>query len=327
MNDAGWLLGIDVGGTKTAVLFSRSGFNDRKRREFPTETRLGPQYAIDTIISTAHGMMAEMMIEGSRIAGIGISCGGPLDSKRGIIQSPPNLPGWDNIPIVDLMQQEFGAPARLQNDANACALAEWRYGSGRGSRNFIFLTFGTGMGAGIIAEGRLIEGANGNAGEAGHMRLAPNGPLGYGKPGSFEGFCSGGGIAQIAGEEASALLAKGLTSSFCPNIESIPSITAKDVAIAADAGDRTARRVLKRSGVKLGHGLAILIDLLNPEVIAIGSIFRRCYHHLWPYAERILAEEALPQSLSVCKVCPAELGEEIGDYACLGLAALAYEGS
>ena len=129
------------------------------------------------------------------ISAIGISCGGPLNSKKGVILSPPNLPGWDNIEIVNIIKDRLDVPAKLQNDANACALAEWKYGAGRGSNNMIFLTFGTGFGAGLILDGRLYNGVNCMSGEIGHVRLTEYGPVGYGKAGSCEGYCSGGGIA------------------------------------------------------------------------------------------------------------------------------------
>lgn len=134
------------------------------------------------------------------IAGIGISCGGPLDSRRGVILSPPNLPGWDEVPVKAYFERETGAPAMLRNDADACAVAEWRYGAGRGCRNMVFLTFGTGFGAGLILNGALYSGSCDMAGEIGHIR-APGDPayrpVGYGKSGSFEGYCSGGGIAEL----------------------------------------------------------------------------------------------------------------------------------
>ena len=125
----------------------------------------------------------------------------PLDTRRGVIQAPPNLPLWDEVPICALLSERYGCPAYLQNDANACAIAEWRFGAGRGTRNMVFLTFGTGLGAGLILDGRLYEGANGMAGEAGHLRLAADGPEGYGKRGSFEGFCSGGVLIDLFNPE------------------------------------------------------------------------------------------------------------------------------
>ena len=120
-----------------------------------------------------------------------------MDSARGIIREPPNLPGWVDVPITDMLTARLGLPAALCNDANACALAEWRFGAGKGTRNMVFLTFGTGMGAGLILDGRLYAGTCDAAGEIGHMRLAPDGPVGFFKAGSFEGFCSGGGLAKM----------------------------------------------------------------------------------------------------------------------------------
>lgn len=236
-------------------------------------------------------------------AGVGISCGGPLDSRRGVIQSPPNLPGWDEVRIVERFQKSFGVPVVLQNDANACAVAEWRWGAGRGTSNMAFLTFGTGLGAGLIIDGKLYSGTTDAAGELGHWRLAADGPEGFGKAGSFEGFCSGGGIARLA------------------RMRGFRADTAQDVFAAAQAGNAEARDIIQTVAEKLGHGLALLVDILNPEIIVIGSIFTRQRELLWPMAEKILRAEALPGSLAACRVVPAVLGEKIGDYAALALAA------
>ncbi|MBQ7292692.1 MAG: ROK family protein, partial [Clostridia bacterium] len=178
-------IGIDIGGTKCAVVLGDSN-GILKKVAFKTEEC---KQTITKILDIAESF-------GTADA-VGISCGGPLDSGRGVIMSPPNLPDWDNIPIVKLVSDRLGIPAYLQNDANACALAEWRFGAGRGTQNMAFLTFGTGLGAGLILNGRLVDGANGMAGEIGHIRLTDDGPTGYGKAGSAEGYCSGGGIARL----------------------------------------------------------------------------------------------------------------------------------
>ena len=175
---------------------------------------------------------------------IGISCGGPLDSKRGIVMSPPNLPGWDNIPVCELLNKRFSIPVRLCNDADACAVAEWKFGAGRGAENMAFLTFGTGLGAGLILGGKLYSGASGMAGECGHIRLAEDGPVGYGKHGSFEGFCSGGGIARMG----RAYAEKHLPLSWCPTAADLDSISAKTIAEAALAGDESARMIYEECG-------------------------------------------------------------------------------
>ena len=308
------LLGFDIGGTKCAVCVGETaddGVRVLSRRQIDTP----PSWrdAVEELFSAG-----EALLDGARPDACGFSCGGPLDAESGVVLSPPNLPGWDRVPLTRLARERFGAKAYLENDANACALAEWRCGAGRGCRNMVFMTFGTGLGAGLILDGRLIRGANGNAGECGHMRLAPFGPAGYGKCGSFEGFCSGGGIAQLASTMARQAQQGGETPLYLA--EGYDRISAKSVAQAALKGDKTAAAVFETCGSMLGEGLAILCDILNPEVVVIGSIFARCEALLRPAMERALAREALPASLSAMRVVPAALGESIGDIAALCVA-------
>jgi glucokinase len=320
------LVGVDIGGTKTAVVLGRLADGNPGRPEildrqaFDTEHGQGPGPVVDRICSTARTLLDAHAIPASDVAGIGISCGGPLDSRRGLVLSPPNLSGWDRVPVATLLERALGAPARLQNDANACALAEWRFGAGRGCRNMVFLTFGTGMGAGLVLDGRLYEGPTDLAGEVGHVRLAEDGPEGYGKRGSFEGFCSGGGIARLARAEAARRLAAGAPVGYCPDPAGLDGITARTVAEAATRGDPAARAVLAESGRWLGRGLAVLVDVLNPERIVIGSMFVRCREFLEPTMATELAREALPSAAAACTVVPAGLGEAIGDFACLAVA-------
>ena len=272
------------------------------------------------ILSEVKAMAQRHGLDASNTKAVGISCGGPLDSRRGIVQSPPNLPGWDDIPIVRLVEEATGIRAALQNDANACALAEWKYGAGRGTRNMVFLTFGTGMGAGLVLDGKLYAGTNDNGGEVGHIRLSDFGPVGYGKAGSFEGFASGGGIAQLAQSAAKEQLMMGRKVAWCPDGD-LSAITAKTVAEAAAAGDALAIGVYQTSAAYLGRALSILIDILNPEVIAIGSIFVRAEQLIRPFMQAVIDREALPAAAAVCQVKPAELGEQIGDFASLSIAA------
>ena len=211
-------------------------------------------------------------------------------------------------------------PVAIQNDANACAMAEHRFGAGKGTRNMIFLTFGTGMGAGLILNGQIYAGTNDMAGEVGHIRMASFGPIGYGKSGSFEGFCSGGGIAQLGREMALEHIQRGTPANFCPSIDALANLNAKTIADAADAGDEVAAEVYRRCGEMLGRGLAVLIDILNPELIVIGSIFARSEILLREAMQREIEREALPRSSAVCRIVPAALGEQIGDYAALAVA-------
>jgi glucokinase len=318
----GYALGIDIGGTKCAVALGRREAERPVvvwKASFPTAEAGGPGPVLERLAGLADRALAESGIEASRIEGIGISCGGPLDSRRGLVLSPPNLAGWDEVPVSAFFQARYGVEARLQNDANACALAEWRYGAGRGASDMVFLTFGTGLGAGIILGGTLLDGASSMAGEVGHIRLAEFGPVGYGKEGSFEGFCSGGGIAQLARSMALEAFQACRDVGYCPGPDALPGVDAKAVAKAAFAGDALAAAVYARCGTYLGRGLAILVDILNPELIALGGIFPRCEPLLRPTMEAELERESLERSRSACRIVGAGLGEELGDLAALSI--------
>lgn len=312
------MIGFDIGGTKCAVCIGRE--TDGKlhildKRSIPTDHNISPYKMIECMWALAEEMT-------DKIDCIGISCGGPLDSKRGIIQSPPNLPGWDDVKIVEYLENKYGCKAYLQNDANACAVAEWKYGAGQGCENMIFLTFGTGLGAGLILDGKLYAGTSDMAGECGHMRLSAFGPVGYGKAGSFEGFCSGGGIAQLGQMMARESLQMGQTVSYCPDIKHLDTITAKGIADCANEGFADAKAVFEVCGEKLGYGLSILIDILNPERIVLGSIFQRSEHLLRESMEKVIQRECLEAASKVCQVVPAQLEENIGDYAALAVASM-----
>lgn len=326
-------LGLDIGGTKCAVVIGRQpdGLPEDRaddsgarpeilgRRVFATREGGGPKQTVARLTAAARDLSAGLP-PAERPLGVGIACGSPLDSRRGLILSPPNLPGWDDFPIVGLVEDALGIPAWLLNDADAGALAEWRYGAGRGCESMIFITFGTGFGAGLILNGRLYSGIDDGAGEIGHIRISPSGPVGYGKAGSLEGFCSGGGIAQLARIMVLEKLQMGEKVGFYDSAGSLDQLTAKIVGEAAEAGDPLARRILAVSGEYLGRGLAILLDLLNPERIIIGSIFVRSYPWIWPAADAVLRQESLKRTYRRCQVLRAELGESIGDLAALCVA-------
>ena len=314
-----YILGFDIGGTKCAVvtaLWNGKTINISKKKAIPTDHGVSAYQMLDRLFELADSLLDKAPDK------IGISCGGPLDSARGIIMSPPNLPGWDNIEIVRYIENHYNVPTKLQNDANACALAEWKFGAGIGCKNMIFLTFGTGLGAGLILNGKLYEGTNGNAGEIGHLRLKKEGPIGYGKSGSFEGFCSGGGLAQLGYIQALKCVKSGTYPLYFKEGMTQNDITAKSIADAAAKGDPTARAVYRISGKYLGKGLSMLIDILNPEKIVIGSIFARNQALFCEAMEKEIAKEALCFSADCCQIVAARLGEAIGDYASLATALL-----
>jgi len=295
-------IGIDIGGTKCAVVLGDINGSEVKFIDtsfFPTIKDNTYKTTLAQIENEMLKLIAKANLKTSVLSSIGISCGGPLDSKKGVILSPPNLPGWNDVHITEHFENKYKIKTVLENDANACALAEWKFGAGKDKnlKNVIFLTFGTGLGAGLILDGKLYSGTNGMAGEIGHIRAEKSGPVGYGKAGSFEGFCSGGGIAQMGkvGE------------------------TAKDIANAAKNGEKRAVEIYNKSGEELGYALSILIDLLNPEMVIIGSIYAKCEDLLKSKCEEIIKKEALEYSRSVCEIVPAALGDDVGLYAALAL--------
>ena len=314
----GYYLGIDIGGTKCVVLAGTDKMQVLQRHQFDTEPSRGPVRIIDQLLELSRSVVAELSSQ--ELIAVGISCGGPLDAKRGIIQSPPNLPGWNDIPITKILQESLQVPVFLKNDANACALAEWKYGAGKGSSNMIFLTFGTGLGAGLILDGRLYEGTTGLAGEIGHLRLAEDGPEGYGKRGSFEGFCSGAGIEKLARKIIKRKLDNGEQVALIHKDQCQEGMSTKILAEAAALGDETALEVFANSAEYLGRGLSLLIDILNPERIVIGSVYARNPDLFHATCQEVIEREALPGSSAICQILPAALGDKVGDYACLSVA-------
>lgn len=316
-----YAVGFDIGGTKCAVVYGTYENEVKVVDKIKFETpHTSPEGVVNKLCDTAAELLSRHGKTVSDIECIGISCGSPLDPVKGIIQSPPNLPGWDNVEIVKIVKERLGVSAKLQNDANACALAEWKYGAGRGSNNMIFLTFGTGFGAGLILDGKLYNGVNCMAGEIGHVRLTEYGPVGYGKAGSCEGYCSGGGIASLARTRVSEAFQRGGKVSFCKDIDSVYELTAKTVGDAAEAGDELARSIYAESGRYLGRAVSILTDLLNPERIVIGSIYERSTDLLEKYMLEEMKRECLAFNFNSVKVVPAQLGNVIGDIASLAVA-------
>lgn len=310
-----YYLGLDIGGTKCAVcvgLVEKNSIRIIERAETPTCS--SPLKTLSALEHSVREYLRKYPIKQA-----GISCGGPLDSATGVIINPPNLQGWENFPVVEYVQNMYALSARLENDANACAVAEWKFGAGIGSKNMVFLTFGTGLGAGLILDGKLYSGTNGNAGEVGHIRLASSGPVGFGKAGSFEGFCSGGGIARLATQVAK----KQQQMPTCiQQMGGYENVTTKALAKFAFDGDPFAKKIFAKSGRMLGKGLSMVIDMLNPERIVLGGVFMRSAELLTPSMNAVIQRETLGQSNAVCKIVPAKLSENVGDIAAVAVAVL-----
>ena len=324
-------IGIDIGGTKCAVILGKHAQQAAQlpeivsRSAFDTIRDGSYQSTLSRLFDEIRTVLSSHTLSPGDIRGIGISCGGPLDSSTGRILSPPNLPGWDDVPVTELVREHFGIPCYLQNDANACALAEWNWGAAKGTRHAVFLTFGTGMGAGLILNSALYEGASGLAGEVGHIRLATQGPVGFGKAGSFEGFCSGGGIVEILKTLLLEEWQQGHHPPVCPAPDALKELTTKKAARFALDGDALCLKAFDLSARHLGRGLSILIDVLNPEVIVIGSVYARASALFETTMRAVIKEETLPVSGNACRIAPAVLGDSIGDYAALSVACRANE--
>ena len=298
------LLGLDIGGTKTAVLLGDRSGAVTARRQIPTPLDVPPTVAVDQIAELARAVLRDA---GVMAEAAGVSIGGPMDSESGTILGPPHLPGWDDVPLRALLEARLDLPVFVEHDARTGALAEWRFGSGHlpdGTRtgDLVFLTLGTGLGAGIISGGRLLHGRSRRTAEAGHWRIAPDGPEMFGKRGSWESYCSGAGIAALAAWRYPQRFSR---------IE-LPRLA----ALARD-GDPDARAIFDESAAMLGHGIALLCDVFAPDVVALGALGVRLGDLLIPRATEVVRAEALPAVASQCRIVPVALGERIGDVAAL----------
>ncbi|MCD6290516.1 MAG: ROK family protein [Anaerolineae bacterium] len=305
------IIGLDIGGTKTAVVLGDREGRIHDRVQFPTAPERVFPATFDILCQHVETIRARAREHEAVPRMISVSIGGPLDIERGIIYSPPNLPGWDAVPLKQLLEDRFGLPVYVEHDGNAGALAEWYFGAARGARNVVFLTMGTGLGGGLILNGQLYRGTSDLAGEVGHIRIAEKGPVAYGKAGSWEAFCSGAGIARLAALRF-------------PERWGGQEVTVRDLAELAALDDADALAVFAEAGRYLGRGLAVLLDILNPEVIVIGSLAVRLGEWVLGPAREEMRREALPGAVEACRVVPAALGERIGDVAslCAAIAAV-----
>lgn len=256
--------GIDIGGTKIALAVADLDGRVLEQTRFPACTsERGPHAIMEEALAGIERMLGKT---GARLAAAGIGCGGPLDRKRGLILSPPNLPGWDEFPVVRLVEERLGVHALLDNDANAAALGEHRHGAGRGYKHLVYITQSTGIGGGVIVRGELVHGVCDGAGEVGHMTVLPDGPeCGCGGRGCLEALCSGTGISRRARERLAAGEASSL-SSLSP-----AEVTGRAVAEAARAGDAVGAAVWDEMIHYLAVGVGNLFNVLAPEAVVIGG--------------------------------------------------------
>jgi glucokinase len=292
------ILGFDIGGSKIGVVEG-----DRQGMTYQHES---VSNGADVPFELAFTRMAELAVQvlarsHHQPSALSVSIGGPLQIEQGIIYAPPNLPLWDRVPLKARLVERFGLPVYVEHDGNAGALAEWRFGAGKdvGAQNLIFLTMGTGLGAGLILNGRIYRGSNDLAGEVGHIKIADHGLKAYGKVGSWEAVCSGAGLVNLAAR--------------WPGRWTTP----REVIRAALSGDADARVLVEEVGVWLGRGIAVLVDVLNPQLVIVGTLGAVLGDLLLEPARRVVREEALPLAAQVCHIVPAQLGDRLGQVAAL----------
>lgn len=315
-----YVVGVDLGGTKIVSLAVAAGGHIMGRDRRPTEAAQGPEAIIQRIVASVRQAIAEADLRETKLKGVGISAPGPCDVRRGVVTHPPNLPGWEDIPLARIMSEALDVPTLLENDANAAAYGEHRFGAGRPYRHMIFITISTGIGGGIIVDGSIYAGASGAAGEVGHMTLEENGPpCGCGSRGCLEALSSGSAIAR----EAGTLLAQGR----CPLLARLLSegrpLDAESVHLTAQQGDADARAVIERAGRYLGLGLANLINIFNPQGIVLGGGLCQIGPMILDPARAVARERSFAQSFADVSIVEGELGDQAG---ALGVAALVSEG-
>jgi glucokinase len=306
-----YILGLDIGGTKTAFVLGTLNAEVVAREEILTPAREDFDTAMRVICAAVDTFLHKMGSSGyPPPEAISVAVGGPLNIEAGILYSPPHLAAWGEAPLKQYLHNRYSRPVFVEHDGNAGALAEFFLGAGRGARNLIFLTMGTGLGAGLILNGAIYHGTTDSAGEVGHIRLANEGPIEYGKVGSWEAFACGAGIAKLA---------------HLRNPQAFPStVRTAEIIRGALAGDPAALGIVHEVGEWMGRGLAILVDVLNPEVIVIGTLGVLLGDLMLGPAREILEKEALPISYRACKILPAQLGSSLMDVGCLMAAFDAY---
>ena len=311
------VVGIDIGGTKLAAVVADKDGNILHKVREPTESERGPQHAVQLILSMVDEVLDLARLRRDDISGIGVSCGGPLDTKTGIIYSPPNLPGWDALPLKEMIESEFHIPTIIENDANASALAETRFGGGRGYDYVLYMTMSTGIGGGIVANGEIYHGANDSAGEVGHQILLPDGPLcGCGKYGCLEALCSGPSIARRAQE---AVADQPHTRILALADGQVDRVRSEHVLQAARDGDALAMALVEETAYYMGWGIANLVNILNPQIVLLGTIAVAAGDLLLYPIRRTVTEMAMQRPVETVKIMPAELGDSIGDLAAISL--------
>ena len=306
------VLAIDIGGTKMMAAVITSEGRMLASDVCPTRADKGVSSIIERLFATIDELLGQDITEVSDPGGIGIACAGGIDTVMGMITQSPNLPGWHDVPLAEIVSERYKVDAYLINDASAAALGEHRFGAGKGINNLVMITLGTGIGGGIVINGELYLGAHGSAGEIGHMIIDVNGPpCACGSNGCLESFASGKALARSAINR----IKQGEESSLSGMVEGrIDEITSEDVGAAAKDGDVLALDVFSRAAYYLGIGLVNLVNIFNPEMIVLGGGMVEQFDLLIEPARQIMSERAFKIAAQGVDIAAAQLGNDAGVY-------------
>ena len=303
-------IGIDVGGTNVKIALVDEG-KIIYSNSVPTYAKMGYEYTVNSMKDAIRDLLKETKLQPTDIEGIGFGFPGQIDCQKGIVRLAPNIPGWVNVPIAQMIEEEFNIPTRIDNDVRCAALGELKFGAGRGCENFICITVGTGIGSGIVINGKVVRGASNAAGELGHIKLQmQGGPIcGCGDTGCLEAFASGPSIVAMAQD----YIRGGKSTKFREMAAAEGGeITPYMVAKAAEAGDPVAKRIFEIVGEYIGIGLTSVINLLNPEKVIIGGGVAEAGDLLFDPIRRTIKERAMVVAGEAVEIVPAELGNSAG---------------
>ncbi len=307
------VIAVDIGGTKILTALFSSGGKMLAREVCPTLPEEGVKQVVARLCSAIAGLLHKNSLKPSQLAAVGIACAGGIDTGRGVVMTPsPNMSDWVNVPLEDIVRKKFGVSTYIINDASAAALGEHRYGAGRGVKNFVLFTLGTGIGGGIIVDGKLYLGSVGGAGELGHMTIAADGPrCGCGNIGCLEMLASGRAVER----DAIGRLRRGGKSVLRDVVGGdINGVTAAQVGAAARAGDKMALDVLSRAAGYLGVGMVNAVNIFNPEMVIIGGGMAELGDIFIEPGRRLVQERAFSVSSGLVRIVTAQLGNDAGVY-------------
>ncbi|HUX48210.1 MAG TPA: ROK family protein, partial [Dehalococcoidia bacterium] len=312
------ILGVDLGGTKILTAVANSQGKMLSRDHSITPAQKGHKAVIQSILESVHRALGRADVAISDLIVVGVGAPGLLNPETGILFTSPNLPGWRDVPLRDIIQEKLGKKTFLINDANAAALGEFYFGAARGARNFIYITISTGIGGGIVIDGKIYSGAIGAAGEVGHMTVDDDGPIcNCGNRGCWETLASGTALAR----EARHRIEEGVRTSILEYADGdVEKVNPQVINSAARQGDSLAKELIGRTGYYVGVGLANLVNIFNPELIVIGGGLSNIGDMLFEPAFKVAGERAYKEAFQAVRFASAELGRNSG---VLGAAAFA----